>query len=214
MLEIIPSPGTEDTDWAAIEKKIELLRPFIKTLHVDVADGKFVPNKTFMDPAPFRKYAGELLLEVHLMTENPLQYLKAFADAGFRRFIGQVEKMPDQVEFVAAGQLLGEVGLAVDGPTPVGSITVPLDDLDCLLFYTGQQAGRSGAVLVPQRLEKVKEVRTASATIPIEVDGGVSDTAILQMKEAGVSRFVTTGFVFNSENPREQFEKLKNLVAS
>lgn len=212
MFEIIPSPGTEDKDWTAIEHKIELVRPFIRTLHIDITDGKFVPNTTFMDPAPFKKYADEILLEVHLMTENPLQYLKPFANAGFKRFIGQIEKMPDVAEFVAQGQLLGEVGLAIDGPTSVDVLSnIPLDDLDCVLLYTGEQAGKSGGTLLPERLEKVKELRSRSH-LPIEADGGISDTTIVQAKEAGITRFVVTSFIFNHENPQEQFKKLQKMM--
>jgi len=51
MYEIIPSPGTEDREWEALEKKILLVAPFIKTIHIDVCDGKFAPNATFSDPA-------------------------------------------------------------------------------------------------------------------------------------------------------------------
>src|SRR5437016_6075776 len=101
MYEIIPSPGTFIKDWTEFEKKIELVRPFTKTLHVDVVDGIFAPNTTFSDPAPFAKYAKDMTLEVHLMVDSPINHLKAWADAGFQRFIGQIEKMADQEEFVA-----------------------------------------------------------------------------------------------------------------
>jgi|SRR5581483_909263 len=211
MFEVIPSPGTEDTEWSTIEEKIEIVRPMVRSLHIDIADGIFIPHKTFMDPTPFKKYSDVLFLEVHFMTDNPIQYLKQYADCGFKRFIGQIEKMKDVEEFVAQGQLLGEVGLAIDGPTPLSSLKINLDDLDCLLFYTGQQAGHSGASFMPDRLEKVKEVRKSS-TILIEVDGGISDTTIVQAKEAGVTRFVTTGFVFDSENPLLQLKKLQDAI--
>ncbi len=210
MLEVIPSPGTTDTVFSSIEKKIELIKPFIRTLHVDIVDGKFAPNTTFMDPAPFKKFSTELLLEVHFMTDNPLQYLKQFADCGFKRFIGQIEKMENVEEFVAQGQLLGEVGLAIDGPTPLSSLTVELDDLDCLLIMT-IKAGQSGQQFMPEHLEKVEELRSR-CTLPIEVDGGVSDTNIVQAKDAGATRFVSTGFIFGNQKPVEQLKKLQVLI--
>ena len=136
--EIIPSPGTENKSWDEIQKKIDAVKPFIRTIHIDVCDGKFAPNTTFADPEPFRKYINDMatsrsgwvaedkgiLFEVHLMVEDPISQLKKWADVGFSRFIGQIEKMPNQEEFVAEAQLLGEVGLAVDGPTSLDDVKV------------------------------------------------------------------------------------------
>src|SRR5438874_454398 len=102
--EIIPSPGTH-ADFETYAKRIELVKDFAKTIHIDIVDGKFANNLTFMDPTPFKKYTSDIFFELHLMVENPIQYLKPWADAGFKRFIGQIEKMPDQAEFVAQGQL-------------------------------------------------------------------------------------------------------------
>lgn len=205
MYEIIP--GILEQEWGKIEQKIELVRPFAKTIHIDIADGKMVPNTTFLDPTPFRKYTNDFFFELHMMVEEPINYLKSFADSGFKRFLGHIEKMSDQAEFVAQGQLFGEVGLAIDGPTPLRSVQVPFDDLDCVLFYTSHKAGFSGPPFVPDRLEKSKAVRSQSK-IPIEVDGGINDQTIKLAKDAGVTRFVTTSFLFKSENPQEQYRLL------
>ena len=145
------------------------------------------------------------------MVEEPVNYLKPFAAAGFKRFLGHVEKMSDQDEFVAEGQLLGEVGLALDGPTELSAITVSYDDLDAILFYTCQKMGFSGPPMMPERLEKVKAFR-AKSNIPIEVDGGVNDTTILLAKEAGATRFVATSFISTSPDPKGAYDKLVNLI--
>lgn len=231
MFEIIPSPGTENRNWQEIESKIELVKSFAPAIHIDVVDGKFAPastsqggpNTTFANPLPFKKYSQDLLLEVHLMTDDPIQYLKPFAEAGFRRFIGHVEKMPDQAEFVAQGQLLGEVGLAIDGPTDLSAVKVPYADLDCVLIMT-IKAGQSGQELVPEYLKKVEMLKRAkypegiqhdpstSSGLAIEIDGGINDQTILLAKNAGANRFVTTSFVFNSQNPQGQYDLLKNKI--
>jgi ribulose-phosphate 3-epimerase len=213
MYEIIPSHGTFATEWGEIEKRIESVRPFAKTLHIDIVDGIFAPNKTFADPVPFAKYAKDFILEVHLMVDNPINHLQAWADAGFQRFIGQVEKMANQEEFVASAQLLGEVVLALDKQTPVDSLHVPFQDLDGLLVMT-IQAGQSGQQFEEVLLEKVKALRSQT-DLPIEVDGGMNDETILTAAAAGVNRFVVTSFLFDSETPEKQFqilqEKLKEL---
>lgn len=203
-------PGILEKEWSDIEKKIEVVRPFAKAIHVDLLDGKFAPNTTFIDPSPFKKFSHEIFFEVHMMVDNPIQYLQSFADAGFKRFLGHVEKMPDQVEFVAKAQILGEVGLAIDGKTPVEAIKVPFDDLDCLLVMT-INAGFSGQQFMPEHLEKVKSLREKTL-IPIEIDGGVNDQTILLAKEAGVNRFVATSFLFGVETPQIQYQKLQGCI--
>ena len=182
MNEIIP--GILEKEWSEIEKKLELLRPFAKSVHIDIIDGVFSENKTFLDPEPFRKYKDDFILELHMMVEDPLQYLKPWADAGFQRFIGHIEKMPDPVEFVAQGQLLGAVGLAIDGPTDLTVLDhLNLNDLDCLLIMA-ITAGKAGQEFQPKLLEKVKEIRKKYEFLPIEVDGGINDLTIKQSLDA------------------------------
>lgn len=215
MLEVIP--GILEKDWDEIEKKIELVKSFAQTIHVDIIDGIFAPNTTFLDPAPFAKYAlpssGQaLFFEVHLMVEDPIKYLKSFADAGFKRFLGQIEKMPDQAEFVAQAQILGEVGLALDGPTDLSAIKIPYSDLDSILIYTSQNVGFSGPSFMQERLDKVKKIREQNKFLSIEVDGGINDQTILTAKNAGATRFATTSFLFNSEDPGKQYQILQEKL--
>lgn len=209
-MEVIP--GILEKNWADIERKIELVRPFAKTIHIDILDGKFAPNTTFLDPTPFQKYTSELFFELHMMVEEPVQYLKPFAQVGFKRFLGHIEKMSDQAEFVAQGQLLGEVGLAIDGPTLLSSIAVPYDDLDCILIMT-IKAGFSGQSFMPEHLRKVRALRQAQGKqIPIEVDGGINKQTIVQARAAGATRFTTTSFLFGSNAPGSCYKLLTELV--
>jgi ribulose-phosphate 3-epimerase len=210
MFEIIPSPGTENKDWSDIEKKIDLVRPFVKTIHIDVVDGVYAPNTTFADPSPFAKITKEFVCEVHLMTDEPINHLKKWADVGFQRFIGQIERMSDQVEFVAQAQLLGDVVLALDKQSSVDDLHVPLDDLDGLLVMT-IQAGFSGQKFEEVLLEKVKKLREQTA-LPIEVDGGINDQSILTAAKAGANRFVATSFLFNTDTPEKQFKLLQDKL--
>lgn len=211
MLEIIP--GILEKEWEPIEEKLKSIKTFGKSVHVDVIDGKFVDNLTFLDFSKFKPYSDELLLEAHLMVEDPIKYLVPLSKAGFRRFIGHVEKMPDIVEFVAQGQALGEVGLALDGPTDIDALRdISLDDIDCLLIYASEKVGFAGPPMLPERLEKVKELRSRT-NIPIEVDGGVKDHSLPMAKESGATRFVATSFIWNSDNPKKAYEKLTKLLS-
>lgn len=203
-------PGILEKDWIEIEKKIEQILPVTKNIHIDIIDGKFSDNITFLDPEPFTKYAKDAYFELHMMVDEPIEYLKPWAQAGFKRFLGHVEKMSDQAEFIAQGQILGEVGLAIDGPTPIDSIVVPYDDLDALLFMS-IKAGSSGQAFVPEYLQKIDQIKD-KIYIPIEVDGGINEDTILQAKSKGATRFVSTSYIFYSQMPKEQFEKLQEVL--
>ncbi|TSC64552.1 MAG: ribulose-phosphate 3-epimerase [Microgenomates group bacterium Gr01-1014_93] len=203
-------PGILESNWETIEEALEKVKTFSNTVHIDLIDGKFSKKKTFLDPQPFSTYTKELFFEAHLMTDNPIEYLEAFAKIGFKRFIGHVEKMPDAAEFVAKGQFLGEVGLALDLSTDIDNIKVPFDDLDVILLM-GVTAGASGQEFMPQALEKIKALR-ARTNIVIEVDGGVNDKNIREIKNAGTNRFVTTSFVFKNIDPIRAYKSLVTLI--
>jgi ribulose-phosphate 3-epimerase len=210
MFEILP--GILEKDWGEIEKKFLIYQPFARSIHVDFLDGKFAPNTTFLDPAPFAKYSKYFLLEAHMMLEDPINYLEPLANAGFRRFIGHVEKMPDQVAFVAKGEELGEVGLGIDAGTGIDAIKVPFEDLDCVLVMT-VKAGFSGQSFMEDNLEKVKHLMRKT-TIPIEIDGGVNESTIKVGCVAGAKRFVATSFLFGVETPSVQYNLLKERALS
>ncbi len=209
MCEVIP--GILEKDWSGIERKIKIVKPFAKSIHVDIIDRKFAPNTTFLDPTPFAKYSQDFFLELHMMVKNPIQYLESWASAGFRRFIGHIEKMPDQARFVAKAKALGEVVLAIDGPTPLENIKVPFSDLDSILVMT-IKAGMSGQVFNPEYLKKVETIRSARNDIEIEVDGGVNEKTILMAENSGASRFVSTSFIFNNRDPQSQFNLLQTIA--
>lgn len=197
-------PGILENSWEEIEKKIEIAKTFTNKIHIDFIDGKFASNITFMDPTPFKKYSNEIEFELHMMVEEPINYLKAWADAGFQRFIGHIEKMSDQAEFIAQAQLLGEVGLGIDSPTSVDKIEVPVADLDVVLIMC-VKAGESGQKFAEENLKKIAKIK--NALVPVEVDGGINTETIIKAKNAGATRFIATSFIFQGD-PKEQFNRL------
>jgi ribulose-phosphate 3-epimerase len=200
MLEIIPA--ILEKDWQNIERKINLVKSFAKTIQIDLIDGKFLPQQTFLDPKPFAKSCWDYFMELHLMVENPLDYIKPFADVGFKRFIAHVEALPgleDQENFIKQGKLFGEVGLAIDKSTDISSVKVPLSSLDCLLIML-VKAGSSGQTFDVNVLEKIKQLK-ARTQIPIEVDGGINLESATKAKESGATRFSVNSFLFKANPP-------------
>lgn len=209
MMQLIP--GILEKDWPSIETKLKQIKTFTNTAHIDIIDGKFVNNKTFLDPKPFEKYSSDLFLELHMMVIDPIELIEKWAAAGFKRFLGHVEHMSSQKEFVQETKKYGEVGLAIDGPTHIAQIKIPFEELDAILVYTSNRVGFSGPPLMDDRLDKIRHLRRLT-NIPIEVDGGINNRTIVRAKEAGASRFVSTGFIWNSENPAEQYKELAEII--
>ncbi len=203
-------PGVLEQEWNNIEQKLQTIKGFSPSVHVDIIDGIFVDNQTFLDPTPFLSYSQELFLELHMMVQDPITYIEPFAHAGFKRFIGQIEMMPDQQAFIDMAKKYGEAGLAIDGPTSLEKITVPLDSPDCFLVYTSEKVGFSGPPLLDQRLEKVTQLRAQTSSI-IEVDGGITDKTLPKAIKAGANRAIATSFIFSNSNPEKNYKTLTAL---
>lgn len=202
-------PGITEKDWGEVEKKIEIIEKFSNKIHVDFIDNSFSDNKTFLDPSPFLKYK-DLFLEAHLQVNEPLSFLDKLSKAGFKKFIGNIEHMASQEEFVAEAELLGETALGLNLKTPISDIKVPFEDIDSILLLC-IPSNESGIGFDQSSIQKIKELRSKTF-IPIEVDGGINDQTIVQCKDAGANLFVSTSFISGSQNPQEQFNKLQSLL--
>lgn len=202
-------PAILEKDWSSIESKINTCKDFANTLHIDFIDGKFVDNTSFLEFEPFKKYSSNFTLEAHLMVEEPIKYLDRLASAGFRRFLGHVEKMSDQVEFVVKGQELGFVGLALDLETSTDVIMVNLEDLDQILLMS-VKAGKSGQEFSDSVLPKIESLKSLDFR-NIEIDGGINSQTIVLAKNAGANIFCATSYLFN-EDPKINFRKLQELL--
>ena len=204
-------PGVLEKDWHSIEKRLSTISTFSKFAHIDFIDGKFTENKTYLDPSPFKRYSTKLFLEAHLMVVNPQEYIVPLARAGFKRFIGHIERMPSQSDFVKEAKMWGEAGLALDGPTDLDKLHIQPDELDCVLIFTADHVGSSVQEFDSSRLEKIKNLRE-QFDISIEVDGGINKDTILKAKNAGATRFVSTGFLFSSKDPAFQYRTLLSRI--
>lgn len=202
-------PTILEKTWEEVDVKFRIYKKFAKAVHVDFIDGKFVDNTTFLEFESFKKYSDYFFLEAHLMVEEPINYLEGLSKAGFRRFLGHVEKMSDQAEFVAKGEALGAVGLALDIETPVSAIKVPYEDLDQVLLMS-IVAGASGRPFDQRVLPKIRSLKD-QGFLNIQIDGGVSDQTLPILKNAGANIFCVNSFLFKGD-PKKQFEILESLT--
>ena len=184
-------------------------------LHVDVMDGHFVPNITM---GPFvveaAKRHATVPLDVHLMIEEPLRYLKPFAEAG-ANFLTFHQEVVDDV--AATAQAFREAGVrpgvSINPETPVETILDMLDVVDQVLVMT-VQPGFGGQSFMPENLQKIRRIRERRPTgIYVEVDGGVNNETGAQVCAAGADVLVAGTFLFRSEDMKEALESLRRACA-
>ena len=176
MLKIIPAILTDSED--ELEEMLSVCEGVVDRVQIDIIDGKFADNLT-VHPLALRNIDTNLNLDFHLMVEEPIDWIEDCANAGADRIIGQIEKMSNQVEFVAKVTEAGlKVGLAIDLDTPVSKLDpVVLTNLDVVLVMS-VRAGFGGQKFADRVLDKIKkldEIRARDDThYKICDDGGVT----------------------------------------
>ncbi len=210
MIDVIAAPGPQEA-WETIEERLNIAIPHVEWAQIDFADNTWVPNTTFMDFEKFKDVSDRISLEAHLMVAQPEKYIKAAADAGFKRIIAHVEANDPRLFLEQAKYEDVEVGIAIDGPTDFEEVEPFLDQIDFVQVMT-IESGFSGQPFLPETVEKIKSIHTYLPDLPIEVDGGISDITARLVKEAGATRLVVTTFLFKDPaNITDAIEQLKNI---
>lgn len=188
-------------------------------IHVDVMDGHFAPNITIgpLVVEAVRKVT-ELPLDVHLMIENPDQYLEAFAKAGSAYLTVHAEACCHLHRTIQAIKDLGvKAGVALNPATPLSAIEWILEDVD-LVVVMSVNPGFGGQVFIPQALKKIRDLKSMSLStnpkVLIEVDGGVNQKTVRSVSEAGADAFVAGSAIFGSPDYAETIRKFRSLMGS
>jgi ribulose-phosphate 3-epimerase len=185
-------------------------------IHIDVMDGRFVPNLTFGAKVieTVRKLT-KLPLDVHLMVVEPENYFDAFAKAGANSMTIHVEAAPHLERQLARIRELGcGAGVALNPGTPVEWVREVAADLDVLLVMT-VNPGFGGQSFIASSLDKVRRARLllteTRSRAALEVDGGISRSTIAQVWRAGADTFVAGHAVFSAADPRAEIAALRAL---
>ncbi len=188
-------------------------------VHVDVMDGHFVPNITIgpLVVAAARKVT-EMPLDVHLMIENPDQYIPDFAKAGADIITVHYEAVPHLHRTVQLIHSLGKkAGVSLNPATPVSSLEVILDELDLVLLMS-VNPGFGGQNFIPSCLPKIealrKEIDRRGLKVELEVDGGVKPANIATIAAAGAEVFVAGSAVFGTPDYQATIAELRRLAGA
>ena len=171
-------------------------------IHIDVMDGRFVPNIT-MGPlvvAAVRKVTS-LPLDVHLMIVEPERHIDAFVKAGADRISVHLEASPNlhrTLQAIKAANV--QTGVAINPHTPASALTEVLHMVDNILVMT-VNPGFGGQKFLPETMIKIRTIRQMPNTdgIDITVDGGIDTQTIFQAKDAGATVFVAGSSIFKAE---------------
>lgn len=189
--------------------------PKIRIVQIDVIDGFFVENITITPSDLPNVDFGELSCDLHLMTEEPLDFVYEAIDVKeqvpFRAVIGQVERMSKQVDFLKTVKAEGWApGLSLDLYTPLDSIEDDAWDHLDIVQLMGIEAGFQGQQFKEITLQKIEELATLAASkkrsIEICVDGGVTPALVESLLKAGAHSIVVGSSIWKQDDVREAAE--------
>lgn len=184
--------------------------------HLDVMDGRFVPNISFGLPViAAMKKAAKKTFDVHLMILEPEKYFEAFAKAGADYLSVHYEVSPHLHRNLQAMKALGmKAGVAINPHTPVSVLKDVINDVD-LVCMMSVNPGFGGQKFIEQTLSKIRELKQiiahAGATTLIEIDGGVTLENAAAIVKAGADVLVAGNTVFSSADPAGTITKLKQI---
>ncbi|MDE3841222.1 ribulose-phosphate 3-epimerase (plasmid) [Bacillus methanolicus] len=210
------APSILSANFARLEEEIkDVERGGADYIHVDVMDGHFVPNIT-IGPLIVEaiRPVTNLPLDVHLMIENPDQYIGTFAKAGADILSVHVEActhLHRTIQYIKSEGI--KAGVVLNPHTPVSMIEHVIEDVDLVLLMT-VNPGFGGQSFIHSVLPKIKQVANIveerNLQVEIEVDGGVNPETAKLCIEAGANVLVAGSAIYNQEDRSQAIAKIRN----
>ena len=211
------APSVLAADFSNLRKDFDLINQSeADWYHVDVMDGRFVPNISFgMDIIKTMKSMAEKPLDVHLMIVEPEKYIERFREAGADVITVHYEACPHLHRTIQQIQATGaKAGVALNPHTPVSVLENVIEQLD-LVCLMSVNPGFGGQKFIYQTIPKVRQlhemITVKNSNCMIEIDGGVGLQNAQSLLAAGANVLVAGSAVFKSEDPLKTIQRMKAI---
>ena len=193
------APSLLSADFGNLRAEAKEVEPLATYLHIDVMDGHFVPNLTIGPPVvnPMRKGLCRPF-DIHLMIDHPIAYAPRFEIMEGDIITFHVEAKDDSSRAIETIRETGaKVGISLRPGTPIETIFPYLDQVDLVLVMS-VEPGFGGQAFMPEAIERIRALRQriGDRTIMIEVDGGINETNVKSVVDAGAELIVAGSAIF------------------
>ncbi len=210
------APSILSADFSKLADEVRKVEQYVDMLHIDVMDGHFVPNITFGPPVVRSiRVVTKLPFDVHLMVENPDNYIEQFIDAGANLLTVHAEtavhlnRTIDNIKKKGA-----KAAVALNPSTPLTALDHVLPDIDMVLIMT-VNPGFGGQHFIKGMLPKIRKLKEIISKekldVDIEVDGGINGDTARQAVAAGADILVAGSYIYDSSDPVAAISSLRNL---
>ena len=214
----IIAPSLLASNFLCLEDECKMLNESdAEWFHLDVMDGRFVPNISYGMPIieQLRKVTTKTF-DVHLMIEEPERYAEAFKKAGADRLTVHIEACRHLHRNLQQIHSLGmKAGVALNPHSPAELLTDVLQDIDTVLIMS-VNPGFGGQEFIPHTMQKIRNLRRMihDRGLPtlIEIDGGVTVENAAMIVKSGADVLVAGSTVFHSKDPKATIHTLKNIA--